>query len=192
MKMTRWKYVAMTSGLLLAASVLLGSAGAGQGGSASPKGGPDVRVVNTQSEPVPVTLQGTTQIDTSTPIPVKDVDRQVRQPVQFSLYIPGNDSYTVPAGKQLVIEFVSGGFGTKSSEISSIGEAILSVSPGPLEVNHAFAGTVTAYENGAPFPYRFVYGQMCRIYASAGSNVSLRGGFLLGSMSISGYLVDAP
>jgi hypothetical protein len=191
MKMTRWKYLAITSGLLLAASVLLGSAGAGQGGNADPKGGPDVRVVNTQSEPVPVILQGTAQIGTSTPIPVKDVDHHPRQSVQFSLFIPGSDTYAVPVGKQLVIEFVSGGFANNPSDVTSIGEALLTGS-GASGFSHVFAGTVTAYENGVPTPYRFAFSQACRIYANAGSLVRLQGGFAFGSINVSGYLVDAP
>src|SRR5437762_3252684 len=79
--------------------------------------GPDVRVVNTTTEPVPVTLQspnpvpvrlqGSATIDTTNPIPVRDVDRHPQEPVQFSLFMPGpGGSYTVPAGKRLVIEYV--------------------------------------------------------------------------------------
>src|SRR5689334_2920041 len=69
--------------------------------------GPDVRVVNKPTEPVPVTLQGSAQIDTSSPIPVRDVDAVVKQPFQMTIHrtIPdgGNTDngivLTVPAGK---------------------------------------------------------------------------------------------
>ena len=44
--------------------------------------GPDVRVINLPTEPVPVTLRGVAQIETSTPLPVRDVDAAARQPVQ--------------------------------------------------------------------------------------------------------------
>jgi hypothetical protein len=192
MNMTRRKYLAKTGGVLLAASVLLGAARADQGQNADARRGPDVRVVNTQSEPVPVTLQGTARIDTSTPIPVKDLDHHPRQFVQFTLFAPGSGPYAVPAGKLLVIEFVSGSFATKSSDPTSIGEALLRVRTGASDFSHVFAGTVTEYDNGVPSPFRFAFSQVCRIYAGAGSEVSLRGGFALGAINVSGYLVDAP
>jgi hypothetical protein len=85
MKMTPWKSLAKTGGVLIAASVLLGAAWSAQSENADARRGPDVRVVNTQSEPLPVAIQGTAQINTSTPIPVKDVDHQSRQNAQYTL-----------------------------------------------------------------------------------------------------------
>jgi hypothetical protein len=191
MKMTPWKYLGKTGGVIVAASVLLGAAWSGQSENADARRGPDVRVVNTQSEPLPVAIQGTAQIDTSTPIPVKDVDHQPRQVAQFTLFVPGPDTYTVPAGKQLVIEFVSGSLKVNSSDPNVFGEALLTGS-GASGFTHVFAATVTSYENGVPAPSRFAFTQACRIYASAGSQVQLHGGFILGSINVSGYLVDAP
>jgi hypothetical protein len=101
--------------------------------------GPDVRVVNTAAEPVPVRLQstaapvpvllqgtsepvpvhieGTTQIDASTPLNVHDLDNPALHPVQFRSQIIIDDTegvggetlFTVPQGKRLVIEHVSAG-----------------------------------------------------------------------------------
>src|SRR5687767_719987 len=52
----------------------------------------DVRVINTESMPANV----------------RDVDNPARQPVHFS------ESYTVPDGKRLVIEYVSMGIGSQT------------------------------------------------------------------------------
>jgi hypothetical protein len=167
--------------------------------------GPDVRVVNTQLEPVPVSLQGATKIDTSTPIPVsvqgpatintsgplpvRDIDRQPQEPVQFSLFYPtGIGTYTVPAGKWLVIEFVTGSFAINPSDTVADAQVFLTCSPG---VTHVFPGTVTHYVTGSPVPSGFAFSEQCRIYAKSGATIKFSGGDLL-SATVSGYLVDAP
>ena len=74
-----------------------------------------VRVVNDSSEPVPVTLQGAAQIDTSAPVPVLDMDNGARQPFVSPISVhmaPFFSSVhttvaTVPAGERLVIETIS-------------------------------------------------------------------------------------
>ena len=87
----------------------------GQKGSPS---GPDVRVVNTAANPVPVALQGTAQIagsvnvvntptvkvDTTDALPVQDL-YAARNAVQGAL--TQSIDYDVPAGKRLVIQFIS-------------------------------------------------------------------------------------
>jgi hypothetical protein len=73
-------------------------------GAAPPPATLDVKVVNSPSEAVPVT--GTVNVGNlgAVPLPVRDVDGPARQPVQF------RDSYVVPAGKRLVIEYISAEF----------------------------------------------------------------------------------
>src|SRR5262245_32645813 len=97
---------AATGAAIMAASALAGPA---QAQKDNPPGH-DVRVINKPSEPVPVTQQGAIKIDTSTPLPVRDVDRSAQEPVHILLQIEPNKAseYAVPAGKRLVIEHVSG------------------------------------------------------------------------------------
>ena len=126
----------------------------------------------------------------SSPIPIHDVDRLQQQPVQFSLFVPGPDSYTVPAGKQLVIEYVSGGMGISGSG-GAFSELFLEVNPG---VTHVLPGTPVSFNDGEPGGLGFAFSQSCRIYAPAGATVTIHGaqGVLLSSLNASGYLVDAP
>ena len=104
----------------------------------------DVRVVNTPAEPVPVAVQGTPSVNVANvpavslsgtpvvrlspaanvvtvgnssvaPVPMRDVDRQIREPFSITFENFINDgqqftpagTYTVPAGKRLVLEYVS-------------------------------------------------------------------------------------
>ena len=102
--------------VIIAAFGVLGSRPAtGQKGSPP---GPDVRVVNTAANPVPVTLQGTSQItgdvnvvntptvkvDTTDALPVQDL-YAARNAVQGGM--APSVGYDVPAGKRLVIQFIS-------------------------------------------------------------------------------------
>ena len=153
--------------------------------------GPDVRVINAPSEAVPVSVQGTAKIDTSSPIPVRDVDWRPQQPVQFSLFEPGTRSYTVPAGKRLVIEYVSGGFGINSNG-GAQAVVFLEVSPG--SARHVFPGTPISYNDGAAGGLGFAFSQSCRTSVGPGATISMSGGqgVFLGSVNVSGYLVDVP
>jgi hypothetical protein len=101
--------------------------------------GPEVVVVNTTSQPVPVAVQGTAAVtgsvsilgtptvavgnvptvvvgnSVSQPLPMRDVDLDVRRAIQIEgeVELAANDQiasapiYSVPAGKRLVIEFVT-------------------------------------------------------------------------------------
>jgi len=169
--------------------------------------GPDVRVVNTAadavpvsvqgtakidtSSPIPVTLQGSAKIDTTNPIPVRDVDRRPQQPVQFTLFEPNPRSYTVPTGKRLVIEYVSGAFGISSSG-GAQAVVFLEVSPG--SERHLFPGAPVSYNDGTAGGVTFAFSQSARMFAGPGTTISMSGGqgVLLGSVNVSGYLVDVP
>jgi len=187
-----------------------------------------VDVVNTPANPVPVTgsVTGTVELapDASVlidntvadPVRVRSVNDAI-QPVQASASCSANpgvlgcapaDFYTVPAGKRLVIEYVS------MSTCTLIGgSAQLSIT------TTVGGGSATHFVNTAPpatgpgttaFACNFpgassttAVGQQVRLYADAGTIVFVEGdrannsiGQISGvesfAFSISGYLVDVP
>jgi hypothetical protein len=108
-----WIAVGVTVTLIGALALMTPRTGHTQKGSPP---GPDVRIINKTTEPVPVTLQGTTQIDTSSPIPIRDVANPALQPYRAGgevELLDGKDlgfaSFpdAVPQGKRLVIDFVT-------------------------------------------------------------------------------------
>jgi hypothetical protein len=186
--MNRRQYLTTSGATIAAASMSVAALAAGSSPAGQPQG-PDVRVVNKPNEPVRVSLQGSAQIDTSSPIPVRDVDRLAREPVQFALFVPGPNSFTVPNGKRLVIEFVSGSFAITGSS-GALAGVTLSLSPGSL--SHVFAGTPVSYNDGEAGGLAFAFSQACLMHAAAGESVSVHGsqGVLFLSLSASGYLED--
>ena len=163
-------------------------------------GGPDVRVVNTPEQPVPVKLQtsapipvsiqGTAQIDTSSPLPVRDVDNLRQQPVQRHLDTQSL-FYTVPAGKRLVIEHVSGSaFADESDRLF----VHIRTFAGGSDVRHHLPFTVVHFF-GDNRSYDF--GGVTKLYADPGTHVSLSyfintSAHVFASATFSGYLVDLP
>jgi len=162
-----------------------------QGGNTK---GPDVRVVNKPTEPVPVTLQGSAQIDTSAPIPVRDVNVAGRIPIQLTVHRTSPDGgntangsmYTVPAGKRLVIDFVSAHVGVKSGDLPAM-EILTTVNgdSGAYFIPLAPASDTT-----------FIVNQQVRFSCDAGESVVLVFGRTgttgqgPGIFTISGYLED--
>jgi hypothetical protein len=203
---------------LLAAAISVSGAppATGQGGS-HPRG-PDVRVVNTASEPVPVTGEvnvaslpavqvgslPAVQLDTSSPLRVVDVDNPARQPFSadkvggFEAGLLGpNMEVNVPAGKRLVIEFAS----------------FQATIPQGQHINFFWVDVLGASGNASfyfPAVYQgsdFIGGQNVdlytasgptRLYADPGSKVTLAmrrntaTGTGLGTASISGHFVNVP
>jgi hypothetical protein len=115
--------------------------------------------VNTPSNPVPVTLQGTSTVSgnvvvTNTPLPVQDI----REPFQASnLSNSGADAAlsfpAVPAGKRLVIEHVSAEVNITAAGVAVSNSALNRTDGGPADffavqptasnaLNHFFVGTV--------------------------------------------------
>lgn len=175
-----------------------------------------VRVINKDSEAVPVKLQGnssiqgtvkldttgntvkavqegnwnvsltgtpTVQLSTSNPIPVNDVSNQAGQPVQFVLDDASQSSiYSVPAGKRLVIEHVSGRiFG---NEVNVVVE--LRTTVGGVLGRHVLPLTSVNQTVAA-------FGQEFRGYADSGTDVFFAAGGLVPPSvrgTISGRLVD--
>jgi hypothetical protein len=153
--------------------------------------GPDVRVVNSAAEPVPVRLQGAAEIDTTHPIPVRDVENAGRQPISMKLERGGpfNRNYFVPAGKRLVIEYVAGrALITGGTLIHASLNTPSGEYPFPLHFADEFASGLRVW----------IFAQTTRIYADPGDEVTAS--YLFGHigtsefvvMQISGYLTDVP
>ena len=186
----------VTSGAIAAAAALTSSAeaeparGVGHGGLPP---GKDVRVINKTSEAVPVSIQGAAQIDTSSPIPVRDVDHRAQQPVQFTLArgLGGRQSYTVPDGKRLVIEHLSG------KAVKDDGDLLwLIVTTAAGSGREHYLPVDRVFQPGSAKVYAFSIA--AKLYGDPGSAVTLdfevRGGSLDLDVIVtgSGYLMDVP
>jgi len=147
----------------------------------------DVKVINTTSEPVPIA--GTINIGNpgTNPVPVRDVDNPARQPVQI------NESYTVPDGKRLVIEYIS--FGIEGASECDLLITSLSASGTLLHLYHpTFVGIFPGGPGSAG--YRYVLSQETRAYVGPNRTVTLSirsyAGCIpdLAHAAATGYLVD--
>ena len=130
----------------------------------------------------------------SSPLMVRDLDNPTRQPVHFSQSL-GDEPFTVPAGKLLVIEFVSGAIrvvdDVQFRDRGTFPITFSDSSGGQFRV-HFLVGDITTV-----FPGSFTYGisQMVKLYAGPGTVVRLFGSgstFSFASLSMSGYFVDVP
>ena len=195
MRNPKYPLLALGAYLALIGVLAISTSRSGQTQGGLPPG-KDVRVINKDTEPVPVTirspnpvpvtLQGSAHIDTSTPLPVQDVDNLSKQPIQFNLFV-GNLTYTVPANKQLVIEFISGFLVPKNG--SAVTGLSVSFGSPAVPATHFFTPAPTHFDDGVPDSY--VYSQACRILANAGSEVKIVGGQAQAA-AITGYLIDVP
>lgn len=132
----------------------------------------DVRVINTAAQPAIV----------------RDVDNPARQPIHFG------ESYTVPAGKRLVIEYVSVGIGSQTKcDVISVA---LSSEGNVLHVYHpAFTGI---FFGATSRPYRYGLSQETRAYVGQNRSVNFEftgysgcgAGPDFSHVGASGYLVD--
>jgi hypothetical protein len=156
--------------------------------NSKPKG-PEVLVVNPPSSPVPVSIQGVAQIDSSSPLSVKIVETEVRQPFQAAL--TETTPLVVPAGKRFVIEHVTGLVRTNGGDAVCM---MLNVQNQGTVVRHNFPLTL-----GSDIGHQRMYSSSspARLYADPGSQIEVEI-FLVGligtssNCSVSGYLVDAP
>lgn len=189
-------FAVLTGAVMLAAPTPVAQA---QGGRPA---GPDVRVVNTSDQPVPVSVQGAVAlsapvvIDAAAPLPVMVVGGAVPQPVQLLFSAPDASTvaapYTVPAGKRLVIEQVS--CAGAAGDDTLLGVTVTTVVGGTqgfhtcafdVRVNLGRPGTATSYRGA----------RMTRFYADAGTQVRASfdgGGGAFFSLTVSGVLVDVP
>jgi hypothetical protein len=195
--------------------------GYGSGGStsASPAGQQptNVNVINTpgvnaqQSGEWSVSLNGTPSVNIANtpivqlnnssvnPLLVRDVDVMARQPFQLNIQVglgsgilDNYKTFTVPAGKRLVIEYVSGRAGLGDNQLPSFQLGTFTngdANPTP----HYLAAQQTTPGFGL-----YVISQPVRIYADAGSlhYVAIVRGSGEGTadvhVSISGYLENVP
>jgi hypothetical protein len=190
--MQKSKSTLMAAGAYLALVGILAVSTAGVGHTqAGRQHGPDVRVVNDSTEPVPVTLQGAAKIDTSSPLAVRDVNDVVQTPFQaaFTDIVP----VIVPSGKRLVIEYVSGFVGTGDAVALAVS---IETKLGGQALRHAIPINLASANGGGAETYTF--GDSARLYADPGTQVIARlhlTGNPAGSAAnctLSGYLVDAP
>jgi hypothetical protein len=115
----------------------------------------------------------TVKIDTTNPLPVRDVDNPGRHPIAASCTINNNQGFpcfvtTVPPGKRLVIEMVQ-----------------LQLAASGLELTVVTNNTTITYQFFEP-------SQLVRVYADPLSTVQVAGGQAGTRAAISGYLVDLP
>lgn len=180
----------------------------GQGNSQNAPPAFDVKVINSPSQPVPVT--GTVSVSNlgDSPLPVRDVDNPASQPLQANIIevppqIPNPVLFTVPAGKRLVIEYVSADIQAASSQCVTAPRYVLRTTTGGVALNHffnsEFTGTLGAAANEATKAYGL--SQQTRIYADPNTQVTLdirtdafpSCGFMVNDgIHVSGYLVDVP
>jgi hypothetical protein len=175
------------------------------GSATGQKGGPpvvDTRVVNTAAHPVPVTIQGSAQIDSDSPISVRDVDQPARQPFAATLHFVFEDGNrnafahlgVVPAGKRLVVESVS----YKANVISGqIAEGAIRVTTNGKTCDYMVPPVfVRTFLAGATQVDRFLGEAAVRLYADPGTEViGVFDRFVTnkvgdGDVTVAGYLVD--
>ncbi len=130
----------------------------------------------------------TAPLGISSPLLVRDLDNPAFQPVNFYT-TNSNVRYTVPSGKRLVIEHVSGSL-TWNDSSAPIRVIVYTSAQSIVVIHEAVAQRVFSLVNGN---VRFQVSQPVRIYADGDHSVQLSF-FSLGTdyMSFSGYLIDAP
>jgi hypothetical protein len=135
------------------------------------------------------------------PVPTQDTENPARSPFQKELdflitdgTIAATASFAVPAGKALVIDFVSGAAFQPAGETMRNYEIITTVNG--VDAVHSFApGQITADAGGGTDQFT---SQPAVIYADQGSIVSFIAvraqatGLTSGSVTVSGHLVNAP
>ena len=155
---------------------------------------PNVNIGNTPN----VTISGNTS---ASPLFVRDVDNPARQPFQIGFPFTMNpatiqvfQSFTVPVGKRLVIEYVSMGSG--SVPVGQHLFIILLTTVGGVGAFHYVAVTP---QGSLPPPNAadtFVASQPMRVYADPGTTVNIQMqresgvGACEPNLTVSGYLVD--
>ena len=159
--------------------------------------GPQVTVVNTPANPVPVsgvvTVTGTPSVTLSnntetTPIFVHSVGQPAQTPFQARLF---NTPLTVASDKQLTIEFVTANCSLDNTLVTST-EFDLFTKVGGVEIGHHFSPKFSRNFNSGTGINRtfFTSTDQTRIYADPGTTVSfgtIQGFFC--DVTLSGYSV---
>lgn len=179
--------------LLVIALIALATPRPTQGQGGDPVGPTKpVLVDNTSAESLPVTGKVNVSNLRGSPLPVSDVDNPARQPFQ-RLLNSINGSFTVPDGKRLVIEYVSGTLdgGASCTANYVFITTTITVAEEAQILSHIFPPTPIS-------SLRAVFGQQTRIYSDPNTVVSARLNTNPNNCDssfvayISGYLVDVP
>ena len=173
---------------------------------------PSVNVSNTAANPVQVTgsvivsNSPTVRIDTTNPLPVRDVDNPARQPFVFFVDSPLNHwfstapniilEFSVPSGKRLVIEQLSIEADLTPSASQKM-RGVVRSSVGGLFHDYAFTGTDSGQDGNFE---DFIASAQMRSYADSGTTVQIfvtrndtSGGSLdKAEINLSGYLINMP
>ncbi len=197
----KYLITAISFAMLLGAFVFSGPLAGNSYGAPPPS---DVKVVNTSSQPVPTVVTNTPTVkiktDTDNPVYVRDVDNPAREAFQqdVTFTLPDNFSEVcspltaVPAGKRLVIEYVSGKATFPAADQKLRNMSIRTTLNGN-QVYHYLAPMATGIFN------EYVAAQQVRLYADGNtlphicvSRGTLNDGIVTVQASVSGYLVDMP
>ncbi|MGH7287441.1 MAG: hypothetical protein ACREI8_05415 [Myxococcota bacterium] len=160
-----------------------------------------VLVVNSPAEPVPV--DGTVSVEG--PVTVTDADNPAFQPFQneelFSIpagSLGDDESFTVPSGKRLVIEFVSFKLVVPTGQKPTFNWVRINGSTGSVDFFFPLTVQATGDLIGGVNSDIFIGSSETRLYADPGSTVGLSvrrdADVSTGSasVSVSGHLVDLP
>ena len=197
-KHSRLAYTAM--GLAVIA-LLFNFGGAGRAIADAVK---DVIVANSPANPVPTTVTNTPTVAVASlpTVTVQDRDAPARQPFQhfasFQIEAPafgGSDSFAVPAGKRLVIEYI-----TFRSNILTGGNQIVSFSLGNQGGGSlgGFGFVPQTTIQSAVGTIGFIAHEQLRAYCDPGTDVTVSAirnssvGSDTVSYTVTGFLVDIP
>lgn len=166
-----------------------------------------VRVTNGAERPVPVVSTSPVDVNVLSLASLQTRPTATRMPFQreFSIQVPtgsmsASETFMVPAGKRLVLEFVAGN--TRLSDWEFVRLILRTIASGE-SAGHELAPTTyrRGFEGSNPPLHpdlNIGFSQLVRIYADPGSSVSLtflrteirEAGTAVLATSVSGYLVD--
>jgi hypothetical protein len=188
--MSLFKKALFGSLAIVALSVVVALSGIGQALADQIPNPLSVLVINTTTNPVPVSGSINVGNAATSPIPVRDVDDPARHAFYGELCASQpatcSSSLTIPAGQRLVIEFVSGDCAGGNSVTDFF----------PLLIVHAGTAGNVAFPfrpmpAGGSSPTHFVFDEQTRIYADTNLQAAV---FSTGNIScdlrFSGYLVS--
>jgi hypothetical protein len=157
----------------------------------------NVFVTNDTSHPVPVAQQGTANVNvTNSAVPVHEQGtatvQQAGTPVHFELrerQTFGTNTYTVPAGKRLVIQYINGTIRNLPNDTPANALLFLDVTTSSNTAEFEFVASNHAYDDGSDHVSEAV-----TIYADPGTEVLLTTGedqSLPATLEVDGYLTNA-
>lgn len=127
-------------------------------------------------------------LDITSPLSVRDIDNPAFQPFQASANTSGAILVTVPAGKRLVIEFVSGSQVVPSSTQT---DGSIQIRAGGIFAHYATPLSVRPSGNNNTV---YSVSQPMRMYVSAGQQLQVffSGAAILVNLNVTGYYVNVP